>query len=48
LITLELDQPDNEDQFLQAIEELARIIDTIKILRIWMKALFKRWDSASA
>jgi hypothetical protein len=28
----ELDQPDHEDQSLQAIEEQARIIDAIKIL----------------
>jgi hypothetical protein len=34
LITLEQDQPDHEDQSLQAIEEPTRIIDAIKILRI--------------
>jgi hypothetical protein len=34
LITPELDQPDHEDQSLQAIEEPARIIDAVKILRI--------------
>jgi hypothetical protein len=32
LIMPELDQPDHEDQSLQAIEEPARIIDAIKIL----------------
>jgi hypothetical protein len=31
---LELDQPDHEDQSLQAIEEPARIIDAIKIFGI--------------
>jgi hypothetical protein len=46
LTTPELDQPDHEDQFLQAIEELARIVDAIKILRILMKTLLM--DSASA
>jgi hypothetical protein len=34
LITPGLDQPDHEDQSLQAIGEPARIIDAIKILRI--------------
>jgi hypothetical protein len=48
LITPELDQPDHEDQSLQAIEEPTRIIDAIKILRIKMKALLKRWDSVCA
>jgi hypothetical protein len=44
----ELDQLDQEDQSLPTIEEPARIIDAIKILRIKMKALLKRWDSVCA
>jgi hypothetical protein len=46
LTTPVLDQPDHEDQLLQAIKELARIVDAIKILRIFMKTLLM--DSASA
>jgi hypothetical protein len=30
-----------KDQFLQASKELARIIDAIKILRIWMNSLLR-------